>query len=74
MKYHIESVINQTEDGRSRITVSWLDESDAVICSGSAVVSRAPEEYVQILAADIRDINGYLFIADATEGEVNHEV
>ncbi len=62
------------EDG-IHIELDWIDQDDNVICSGSAVVSRAPEEYAPILAADIRSQHEDLFeIEAANEGDFEHEV
>ncbi len=44
-----------TTNDEIRIDLTWQDEAGATICSGSAVVSRAPEEYAPILAAAVRD-------------------
>jgi ribosomal protein L14E/L6E/L27E len=74
MKYHINYYIEPTFDGKHGVVIEWMDENDGVICSGSAVVSRDPDKYVPILAADIRSMNEELFVIDAPEGEIINEV
>lgn len=75
MKYHFVSSIEQVEN-ESRVTVAWKDESDEIICSGSAIVSRDPESYVPFLASDIRGQHQELFATeeDPTEGGMIDEL
>lgn len=75
MKYHFVSQIEPIEEA-SRVTVTWKDESDMVVCSGSAIVSRDPESYVPFLASDIRDQHQELFATeeDPTEGGMINEL
>lgn len=74
MKYHFVSQIEPVEEA-SRVTVTWKDESDMVVCSGSAIVSRDPSSYVPFLASDIRDQNQELFITEEqTEGGMIDEI
>lgn len=72
--YHTTHTI-ESQDSGFKIDLQWLDESDQVICSGSAVVSRDPEGYVPFLAADLRIRHADLF-EDLTqdEEEMGHEV
>lgn len=74
MKYHINHNIEPSFDGKHSVVVEWKNENDEIICSGSAVVSREPNKYVPILAADIRSMNEELFVVDAPEGEMINEV
>lgn len=75
MKYHFVSSIEPIENG-SHVTVDWKDESDLLVCSGSAVVSRDPASYVPFLASDIREQNQELFITEEelTEGGMIDEL
>ena len=65
--YHTTHSIEIVETGYL-INLQWLDETDTVICSGSAIVSRDAEAYVPFLASDIRIQHENLFEDPAQEG------
>lgn len=65
--YHTTHSIEIVEAGY-QINLQWLDETDTVICSGSAIVSRDAEAYVPFLASDIRIQHENLFEDPAQEG------
>ncbi len=72
--YHFISSIEPVETG-SKVTVTWEDQDNVFVCSGSAIVSRDPSSYVPFLASDIRDQNQELFIAEeALEGGMIDEL
>jgi hypothetical protein len=75
MKYHYTSQIEPVTEG-IKITITWEDQDNVFVCSGSAVVSRAPTAYVPFLASDIKDQHQELFITEEepTEGGMINEL
>lgn len=56
------------------VIVTWLSCDNQPLCSGSATVSRDPDAYVPILAADIRAKNQELFIEEVQENGLSETV